>query len=61
MIYKDMEEVGAIKEVFPNAHVLLCWFNILQVQYDSNYVFDLINVYDIYFNILLFMKFRVIS
>jgi transposase-like protein len=33
MVDKDLKEINAIREVFPRAAVLLCWFHVLQVCY----------------------------
>ncbi|KAK1174728.1 hypothetical protein AOXY_G2296 [Acipenser oxyrinchus oxyrinchus] len=30
MIDKDMQEMNAVRDVFPNAVILLCWFHVLQ-------------------------------
>uniref|UniRef100_A0A8B9GYU7 MULE transposase domain-containing protein n=1 Tax=Astyanax mexicanus TaxID=7994 RepID=A0A8B9GYU7_ASTMX len=30
MVDRDMKEIKAIKAVFPNTSVLLCWFHVLQ-------------------------------
>ncbi|CDQ90451.1 unnamed protein product [Oncorhynchus mykiss] len=31
MVHKDMCEINALKQVFPESDVLLCWYHILQL------------------------------
>lgn len=38
MVDKDMKEIAAIREIFPDADVLLCWFHVLQVHEIYNYI-----------------------
>ncbi len=33
MVDKDMSEINALNEVFPESDVLLCWYHVLQVIY----------------------------
>lgn len=36
MIDRDMKEMNALRDIFPNSAVLLCWFHILQVNKQTN-------------------------
>jgi len=33
MVDKDMSEINALNDVFPESDVLLCWYHVLQVRH----------------------------
>eukprot|EP00064_Thunnus_orientalis_P006291 superscaffoldBa00000650_g6307 len=32
MVDKDMSEINALKEVFPDPDILICWYHVLQLD-----------------------------
>uniref|UniRef100_A0AAR2LVR7 MULE transposase domain-containing protein n=1 Tax=Pygocentrus nattereri TaxID=42514 RepID=A0AAR2LVR7_PYGNA len=39
MVDKDLKEINAVRNIFPHAKVLLCWFHVLQVILVINIIF----------------------